>query len=1024
MEWLNLSALALRERALTMFLIIALALAGTAAFIRLGRAEDPSFTIKTMTISAVWPGASARDMQNLVADPLERRLQELRYYDRVETYTRPGFAFLILWVNDSTPPEAVPEQFYQARKKLGDEAHKLPHGVIGPFFNDEYSDVSFALYALQARGMPQRELVRTADALRQRLLNVPGVQKVDILGEQGERIYVDFDKGKLANLGLDPRAIAQSVRDQNEVVPAGAVETSGPRVLLRVDAGYDDVDAVRATTISTGGRSLRLGDIAHVYRGYEDPPDFVVHNDGERSLLLSVVMQPKWNGLRLGKALAAETGLITAELPLGLSLKKVSDQSVNISKAIDEFMIKFTVALVVVMIVSLIGLGWRVGLVIAAAVPLTLAGVFVIMQMTGRELDRITLGSLILALGLLVDDAIIAIEMLVVKMEEGWNRVRAAAYAWTATAGPMLSGTLVTVIGLMPVGFASSTAGEYAGNIFWVVGFALLISWVVAVLFTPFLGVLMLPEIPPRTGGHDAIYNTPRYQRLRAAVVWTIERKWLSAGAVGLAMLVAAAGMLLVPQQFFPGTDRPEVLVEIQLPEGTAIQTTEALTGKVERWLMQQPEANAVTGYIGRGAARFFLSLNPELPDPAFAKIIVLTPDREARDALIHRIRRAVADGLLPQARVRVTSLMFGPPIPSPVAFRISGPDEKTMLGLADKVEAAMRADPTTRQVNRDWGGLVPTTHIILDQARLQSIGLTPAAVSDQLAFQLSGVAVTQVRDSIRLADLVVRTAGQQRIDPARVADLSIRIVNGQVVPLSQIGRIEVRMESQILRRRDRMPTLTLRADPADGVQAPYVTARIERTIQPLIDSLPAGYHVERGGFAEESDKANRALAEVFPVMLILMLLVIMVQVRSFAMMIMVLLTAPLGIIGVVPTLLLFGQPFGFNAILGLIGLAGILMRNTLILVGQIQANLAAGLDQREAVIEATVQRARPVILTALAAVMAFVPLTFSSFLGAMAFTLIGGTAGGTIVTLFFLPALYAIFMIKTPGANSGMDKA
>ncbi len=916
-------------------------------------------------------------------------------------------------MKDNTPPESVPEQFYQARKKMGDEAPKLPRGVIGPFSNDEYSDVSFALFALQARGMPQRELVRTADALRQRLLHVPGVQKVDILGEQPERIFVDFDKGKLANLGLDPRAVAQAIRDQNEVVPAGAVDTKGPRVLLRVDAGYNDVDAVRATTIAAGGRSLRLGDIAHVYRGYEDPPGFVVHNGGERALLLSIVMQPKWNGLDLGKSLAAESERITASLPLGLSFSTVSDQSVNISEAIDEFMVKFAVALAVVMIVSLIGLGWRVGLVIAAAVPLTLAGVFVVMEMTGRELDRISLGALILALGLLVDDAIIAIEMLVVKMQEGWDRVRAAGYAWTSTAGPMLSGTLVTVIGLMPVGFASSTAGEYAGNIFWVVGFALLISWIVAVLFTPYLGVRMLPEIDATPGGHEALYDTPHYQRFRNAVVWTIERKWQTAGAVALAVLIAGLGMLLVPQQFFPGTDRPEVLVEIQLPEGTAIQTTEALTGKVEHWLLRQPEARSVTGYIGRGAARFFLALNPELPDPAFAKIVVLTPDAEARDALIGRIRRAVADGLLPQARVRVTSLMFGPPIPSPVAFRVSGPDEHIMLGLADKVEAAMRAEPNARQVNRDWAGLVPTAHVALDHARLQAIGLTPAAVSDQLAFQLSGVAVTQVRDGIRLADLVLRTAGAQRINPAHLADLSIRTANSRVIPLNQIGKIEVRQEPQILRRRDRVPTVTLRADPGDGIQAPDVTAAIERSIRPLIESLPAGYHIERAGVAEESDKANRALAEIFPVMLMLMLLVIMIQVRSFVMLAMVLLTAPLGIIGVVPVLLLFGQPFGFNAILGLIGLAGILMRNTLILVGQIQANLAAGLSQHDAVVEATVQRARPVVLTALAAVMAFIPLTFSSFWGAMAYTLIGGTAGGTIVTLFFLPSLYTIFMIR-----------
>ncbi len=1009
----NLSALALRERTVTLFMIVALALAGVSAFLNLGRAEDPSFTIKIMTVSAVWPGATAREMQDLVADPLERRLQELRYYDRVDSYTRPGFAFLTLWVKDDTPPASVPEQFYQARKKIGDEARNLPRGVIGPFANDEYGDVSFALYALQAKGMPGRDLVRAADRLRQRLLHVAGVQKVEILGEQPERIFVDFDLDKLATLGLDPRAIIASIREQNEMAPAGAIDTQGPRILLRVDAGYGDVAAVQDTTVAANGRTLRLGDIAKVHRGYQDPPDFIVHDAGDRALLLSVVKQPRWNGLALGDALEAEAQAIRTDLPLGLEFRKVSDQAVNIREAIDEFTLKFAVALAVVMIVSLVGLGWRVGLVVAAAVPLTLAGVFVVMQATGRELDRISLGALILALGLLVDDAIIAIEIMVVKMEEGWDRIRAAGYAWTATAGPMLSGTLVTIIGLMPVGFAASTAGEYAGNIFWVVGIALLISWIVAVLFTPYLGVKMLPDIPPRVGGHEAIYDTPRYRQFRGLVMAAVDRKWRTAGLVGLAMLLGIGGMLLVPEQFFPGTDRPEVLVEIQLPEGTAIQTTEALTGRVEQWLKRQRETGVMTSYIGRGAPRFFLALNPELPDPAFAKIIVLTPDHKARDALVRRLRQAVGDGLLPQARVRVTTLMFGPPIASPIALRVSGPQEAATLRIADKVEAAMRADPDARQVNSDWGGHVPTAHIVLDQARLRAIGLTPQAVSEQLQLQLSGVPVTQLRDGIRVAEIMLRTAGRQRVDPAQIGRVSIRTASGTAVPLAQVGLVEIRSEPQILRRRDRIPTVTLRADAADGVQAPDISARIEQSLQPLIAQLPPGYRIARAGVAEESDKANVALAKIFPIMLMLMLIVIIMQVRSFVMLAMVLLTAPLGIVGAAPILLLFGQPFGFNAILGLIGLAGILMRNTLILVAQIQVNRQAGLDERTSVIEATVQRARPVLLTALAAVMAFLPLTTSRFWGAMAYTLIGGTIGGTIITLLFIPALYAILVMR-----------
>ena len=670
--------------------------------------------------------------------------------------------------------------------------------------------------------------------------------------------------------------------------------------------------------------------------------------------------------------------------------------------------------------VSLISLGWRVGIVVAAAVPLTLAVVLVIMWATDRVLDRITLGALILALGLLVDDAIIAIEMMVVKMEEGYDRIRASAYAWSHTAAPMLAGTLVTVIGLMPVGFAQSSAGEYAGNIFWVVGFALIASWFVAVIFTPYMGVKLLPAIKPVEGGHAAIYQTPRYEKVRSVIAWAVRRKKLVALATLGAFLVAGLGMAPVKKQFFPQSDRPELLVEVYMPKGTAIGTTSAAAREVETWLRKQPEAKIVTTYVGQGAPRFFMSLNSELPDPSFAKIVVRTNEEEDRDALKLRLRKAVADGLAPMARVRATQLLFGPPSPFPVAFRVNGPDVDQVRAIAERVRKVMADDPMMRTVNLDWSERAPTMRLVLDQDRLRALGLTSADVAEQMQFLLTGATVSQAREDIRTVDVVARSAGADRLDPARMGDYMLTGANGERVPVSQVGRFEVKMEDPILQRRDRVPTITVRGDIADGLQPPDVSTAMLEKLQPIIKTLPSGYRIDMGGSIEEASKANEALAPIFPIMILLMMIVIILQVRSLSAMSIVLLTAPLGLIGVVPTLLVTGQPFGFNAILGLIALAGILMRNTLILIGQIHDHEKEGMDPYHAVVEATVQRSRPVILTALAAVLAFVPLISSVFWGSMAVTLIGGTLGGTVLTLLFLPALYALwFKIKPPAGEA-----
>jgi multidrug efflux pump subunit AcrB len=1012
----NLSALAVRERSITLFLIVLISVAGLIAFFKLGRAEDPAFTVKVMNIVTVWPGATAQQMQDQVAEKLEKRLQELRWYDRTETYTRPGLAFTTLTLLDSTPPSQVQEEFYQARKKVGDEAVNLPQGVIGPLINDEYADVTFALFALKATGEPQRVLVRDAEALRQRLLHVAGVKKVNIIGEQPERIYVEFSHDRLATLGISPQDVFAALNGQNALTPAGSIETKGPDVFVRLDGAFDELQKIRDTPVQAQGRTLKLSDIATVTRGYEDPSTFMIRSGGEPALLLGVVMRDGWNGLDLGKALDHEVGAINAEQPLGMSLTKVTDQAVNISSAVDEFMVKFFVALLVVMLVSFLSMGWRVGMVVAAAVPLTLAVVFVVMLATGKNFDRITLGSLILALGLLVDDAIIAIEMMVVKMEEGYSRIAASAYAWSHTAAPMLSGTLVTAVGFMPNGFARSTAGEYTSNMFWIVGTALIASWIVAVFFTPYLGVKMLPDFKKIEGGHDAIYDTPHYNRFRGLLKRVIARKWLVAGAVVALFVTSILGMSVVKKQFFPISDRPEVLVEVQMPYGTSINQTSAAAAKVEAWLAKQKEARIVTAYIGQGAPRFYFSMGPELPDPSFAKIVVRTDDQDERDALKGRLRQAISDGLAPEARLRVTQLVFGPYSPFPVAYRVTGPDPDKLRDIAGDVQKVMDASPMMRTVNTDWGTRTPTLHFTLQQDRLQAIGLTSSAAAQQLQFLLSGVPVTTVREDIRTVQVVARSTGNVRLDPARIGDFTLAGANGQRIPLAQLGQVDVRMEDPIIHRRDRVPTITVRGDIADGLQPPDVSVAIKRQLKPVMDKLPSGYRIEQAGSIEESGKATVAMLPIFPIMLAATLLIIIVQVRSISAMVMVFLTSPLGLIGVVPTLLLFQKPFGINALVGLIALSGIVMRNTLILIGQIRHNEEAGLDPFSSVVEATVQRARPVILTALAAILAFIPLTHSVFWGTLAYTLIGGTFAGTILTLVFLPAMYSIWFRIRPG--------
>ena len=1014
MSGFNLSAFAVRERAITLFLIILIAAAGTFAYLRLGRAEDPSFSVKVMTVTLIWPGATADEIQRQAGDRLEKRLQELTYYDRVETESRPGQETMKVHFKDNVRAAALQEDFYQTRKKLSDEAVNLPHGVIGPIFNDEYSDVYFALYALSAPDLPHRQLVLQAEDIRERLLRTAGVLKVNILGEQPQQIFVEISYRKLATLGITARNLFDALASQNDVTPAGFVDTAGPRVYLRLDGSIDSVDVINNIPITANGRTLKIGDIAEVHRGYADPPAFVIRNQGVRALVLGVVMKPGFNGLTLGKSLALEDAKLQADLPLGISLSKIVDQANVISDAIREFMTKFFTALTVVIVVSLLSLGWRVGIVVASAIPLTLCAVFVIMMLTGRDFDRITLGALIISLGLLVDDAIIAIEMMVVKMEEGLDRIAAATFAWHSTAAPMLTGTLVTIAGFMPVGFAASTAGEYAGNIFWVVGFSLITSWFVAVFFIPYLGVKLLPDIKKAEGGHEAIYGTRMYQRLRSVVRGCVDHKWIVAGLVGGVFALAVVGMGSVTKQFFPNSDRHEVMIEVNMPDGTAIAATERQVAQIEAAVRKEPEAKIVTSYVGQGEPRFNLSLDPLLPDPAFAKLVVQTDSAEARDSLKDKLRALVDTGAFPAARVRVIQIVFGPPVRYHVAFRVLGPNLDRVRGFAEQARAIMSEDPDMSDVHLDFGDKVPTLHLVLDQERLRLIGLTPMDAGQQLQVLLQGTSATQVRENLRSVDVLVRSPGIDRHQIQNIDDLTLTTKSGAAVPVSQVARLETRMEQPVLKRYDRQTYITVEGNVRDGIQPPDVTARILPTLEGLKASLPAGYAIDTGGDVEEAAKANVALAAIFPAMLIVTLTILMAQVRSFATMFMVFATAPLGLVGAVPALLIFHQPFGFNAILGLIGLSGILMRNTLILVDQIHHDRADGLSDYDAIIESTVRRARPVILTAVAAMLAFIPLTHSVFWSALAYVLIAGVGAGTLLTLLFLPALYALwFRVK-----------
>jgi multidrug efflux pump len=1008
----NLSEWAITHRALVLFMILVLGGAGAYSYLNLGRAEDPSFTIKSMVVNVAWPGATAAEMQTQVADKIEKKLQELPFLDRVETYSQPGLSFIQVYLIDRTPPAKVKDLWYQVRKKVGDIRGDLPPGVVGPNFNDEYGDVYSAIYMLSADGLSLAALKTRAEDIRQRLLRVPNVNKVDIIGERPQKIFIELNHAKLATLGVTPQQIFDSVARQNAVTSGGAVDTSADRINLRVTGAFSGAEAIAAVPVQADGRVFRLGDIASVSRGYEDPATFIVREGGKPALGLGVSMQDGANIITLGEDLKKAMAAIVAELPVGIEVTQIADQAGIVEHSVSEFIETFVEALGIVLLVSFLSLGWRAGIVVALSVPLVLAIVLTIMYAAGIDLHRITLGALIIALGLLVDDAIIAIEMMVVKMEQGWDRARAATFAWTSTAFPMLTGTLVTAAGFLPVGFAKSSAGEYAGGIFWIVGISLIASWVVAVLFTPYLGLTLLPDLakPGTHGNPDAIYDTRIYRGLRRLI--EVALRWRkTVVALTVSMFVAAiTGFGFVQQQFFPTSTRTELFFELRLPEGTAIGVTDAAAKKAEQLLAGDPDIVTYTSYVGQGSPRFWLGLNPVLPNPSFAQIVVVTKDLEARERVKARLERALADGAVSQARTRVDRFTFGPPVGFPVQFRVVGPDPLKVRGIAEQLRAVMAENPDIIDPHLNWNEQVKSIRLEVDQDRARALGLTPQDVSQMLQTLLSGYVVTQYREGIEHIDVVARAVPSERLKLDRLPSLTIVTRNGVAVPLSQIARLHYEFEEPILWRRNRDIVLTARGDVVDNVQAPDVTNAVLPKLRPIKAALPYGYRIETGGSIEESVKANSALVVVFPVMAIAMLALLMVQLQSFSRLALVFVTAPLGLIGATGALLASNRPFGFVALLGLIALAGMIMRNTVILVDQIDRDIAAGHGRHRAVVDATIRRARPVALTALAAILGMIPLAGSVFWGPMAITIMGGLLVATVLTLVVVPALYALW--------------
>ncbi len=1032
----NVSRWALEHAALTRYLMVVLMVLGFVAYFQLGQDEDPPFTFRVMVVQAFWPGATAQQMAEQVTDKIERTLQEVPYADKIRSYTKPGESLTLLQIKDSSPAREVPNVWYQARKKLGDARGQLPSGVQGPFFNDEFGDVYGSIYALSADGFSDEELRQHAESLRTRLLRVPDVAKVELFGVQAEKVYVEIPQKRLVQLGIDLNAVLAQLGAQNAVEGAGAFHVAGQTVQVRIGGQFNSIDELRAFPIravnaSTGAASsLRLGDIATIQRAYVDPPSIKVRHQGRAVIALGISMSRGGDIIELGKNLQAATAKIQADLPMGVELSQIQDQPQAVSRSVGEFVRVLIEAVVVVLAVSFIALGLhsrplridvRPGLVVAITIPLVLAITFITMYYWSVGLHKISLGALIIALGLLVDDAIIAVEMMVRKLEEGYDKVRAATFAYELTAKPMLTGTLITAAGFLPIGLAKSVTGEYTFAIFAVTTAALLISWVVSVYFVPYLGLLLLKARPHAAdeAAHE-LFDTPFYTRFRALLNWCVAHRWLTIGATLLVFVLGIVGMGRVQQQFFPDSSRPEILVDLWLPEGASYAASEDVAKRFEARLMREPGVDAVTTWVGSGVPRFYLPLDFVFPQTNVSQFILLPKDLAVRETLRRKLPALLAEEF-PEVRGRVKLLPNGPPVPYPVQFRVIGDDVQAVRQWADEAKAILRGNASMRGVNDNWNESVKVLHLEVDQDKARALGVTSQAIAQASRTVLTGSTVGQYREGDRLIDIVLRQPADERNALTDLANGYVPTTSGRSIPLTQIAKVGFTWEPGVLWREGRHYAVTVQGDVAEGLQGATVTAQLWPQLEQLSRRMPPGYTIEIAGAVEESSKGQGSIAAGAPLMLFIMFTLLMLQLHSFSRAVLVFLTGPLGIAGVAAALLLLGRPFGFVALLGVIALSGMIMRNSVILIDQIEQDRARGIPAWTAIVESAVRRFRPIVLTAAAAVLAMIPLTRSVFWGPMAVAIMGGLIVATALTLLALPAMYAAwFRVRRPELEAG----
>ncbi|HDS1146996.1 MULTISPECIES: efflux RND transporter permease subunit [Stenotrophomonas] len=1048
MRRFNLSEWALANRPLVLFAMLAFALIGAWSYKHLGQSEDPPFTFKAMVVRTLWPGATAEQVSRQVTEPIEKALMNTGEYEFIRSYSRPGESQVIFMARDSLRSKQIPDLWYQVRKRVGDIRATLPREIVGPFFNDEFGDTYGNIYALTGKGFDYAVMRDYADRIQLELQRVPDVGKIDLVGLQDEKVWIELSNTRLATLGVSMQQVQQALADQNAITGTSFFETATDRVQLRVTGQFNDIEAIRQFPIRAGDRTVHLGDIAEVKRGFADPASPKMRFMGEEAIGLAVAMKDGGDILKLGANLDAEFERLQKTLPAGMQLRKVSDQPQSVEESVGEFVQVLTEAVVIVLLVSFFSLGLRTGLVVGVTIPLVLAMTFFVMHYFDIGLHKISLGALVLALGLLVDDAIIAVEMMATKMEQGYDRLRAASFAWESTAFPMLTGTLITAAGFLPIATAASSTGEYTRSLFQVVTIALVVSWIAAVLFIPYLGDKMLPDLfnpqPPKPGslsarwhakrqqwadrypalanliappqhGHDHDpYQRPFYRSFRRFLDACLRHRWWVIAAT-IALFVFSLMMFrFVPQQFFPDSTRPELMVDIELAEGASLRSTQAQAEKLEKLLSSREGIANYVSYVGTGSPRFYLPLDQQLPATNFAQFVVLAKDiksREStRDWLLHEVIPK-----FPDVQMRVTRLENGPPVGYPVQMRISGEHIEKVQAIARQVEAKVRENPHVMNVNLDWSEPSKVVRLVIDQERARALGVSSAQVSQFLSSSLAGQSVSVYREGNRQIEMLLRGPADERNQLELLSSLSMPTANGGSITLSQVATMEYGFEDGIIWHRNRLPTVTVRADISDGMQPLDVVHQILPTLDGIRAELPSGYLLETGGTVEDSARGQNSIKAGMPLFLVVVATLLMLQLRSFSRAAMVLVTAPLGIIGATLFLLLFRAPFGFVALLGTIALAGMIMRNSVILIDQIQQDIDAGHDRWHSIIDATVRRFRPIVLTALAAVLAMIPLSRSAFYGSMAISIMGGLIVGTVLTLVFLPALYAAWFRVKP---------